>query len=74
MQRQFLCDRSQWVLPHNHVDRPIRAHQQQPGGLPPPRQPGEQINRRHIAPMQVFQHQDERLYSRQGFERLSDLA
>ena len=47
---------------HNHLSRPIRTQHEQPRRGAPPRQQGEQVERGVIAPVQVFQdEQQERL-------------
>jgi hypothetical protein len=57
----------------DHIRGPIRAHHQEPRGRAAAGEHGQQIDRRRIAPMQVFEPQDERRLGGQRLERLGQL-
>jgi hypothetical protein len=73
VQRQVEFERMQGMLPHKHLDRPIRPEHQEAGGYPAPRQIAHQVQRGDIAPVQILEHQDQRLLGRQGLQRLGEL-
>jgi hypothetical protein len=68
--RQLLLDSPQRMPAQDDVYRPIRADEQQPRGLPAPGQPGEHVQRGRIAPVQIFQHQEQRALPAQRLDRL----
>ena len=51
-----------------HLTRPIRPEHQETGGGPPAGQQRQQIQRRMIAPVQVFEHQHQRPLGGQGVQ------
>jgi hypothetical protein len=55
----------QRMAPLQHVGGPIRAQQQEAGRLPPARQHRQHVQGRGVAPVQVFEHQHQRLAGRQ---------
>jgi hypothetical protein len=73
VQLQLLLHRVQRVWACGHVGRPIRRHDEQACRVASPRQDGEQVDGRRVAPLQVFQHQDERDLAARDIERLDDL-
>jgi hypothetical protein len=74
VQRQILFDGLQGMPMDGHLHRAIRANEQEPGGLPPLRQPGYEVQRGMIAPVQVFENEHQRTLCRDGIHRLGQLA
>ena len=71
---QLLGHAAQGMPPEQHVHGTIRPQHQQPRRLGPLRQVGEGLDRRVIAPLQVFQEQHQRPVGRQRLQRLGELA
>src|SRR5262249_49931233 len=64
----------QWVLPDRQLDGSIGPNDEEPGSLTALRQIREQSDGRTVAPVWVFEDQDDAALCRQGFDRLSHLA
>ena len=71
---QLLHHAAQRMRPEHHLHRTIRPQHQQPRRLAPLRQVGEGLDRRVIAPLQVFQDQHQHPVGRQHLQRLGELA
>ena len=71
---QLLDHAAQGMPLEQHLHRPIRPHHQQPRRLGPLRQVGEGLDRRVVAPLQVFQDQHQRPVGRQHLQRLGEFA
>ena len=57
MQVQVLHDHSQRVADAYHLGRSIGANDEQPCPLRPPRYDGQEVQRRDIAPVEIFEKQ-----------------
>ena len=71
---QLLDHAAQGMPPEQHLHRPIRPHHQQPRQLGPLPQVGEGLDRRMVAPLQVFQDQHQRPVGRQHLQRLGEFT
>ena len=58
---------------HDRLHRPIRPDHQEAGGRPPPRQQRQQVQGRVIAPVQVFEDQDQGRLRRQRVHHFGKL-
>jgi hypothetical protein len=63
----------QGVLAKDHIDGPVRADQQEPRRVAAPGEICHEVQRRVIAPVQVFEHEDQRVLGGDGFDRVGQL-
>ena len=57
-----------------HVGRPVGSEHEQPRGLAPAGQAGQQVDGGRVAPVQVFQDEHEKLVGAQGVEGVEQLT
>src|SRR5262249_34122981 len=74
MHFQFLHQASQWTPIPIHLHWSVGANEQETSRLRPPRKTGDDIERRVIAPVEIFQNQYERSLYGEGFYDLGNLA
>ena len=70
---QFLLHGLQPVRTGRDIGRPVRPEDEQPRRFAPAGQPRQQVDRGRVAPVQVFQEQDEGRVRAQGVQRLHQL-
>ena len=70
---QFLLHGSQRVRTGRDIGRPVRPEDEQPRRFAPAGQPRQQVDRGRVAPVQVFQEQDEGRVGAQGVQGLHQL-
>jgi hypothetical protein len=70
--QEILLERLQRMAGYG-VHRTFGCEHQQLRGTAPPRQRREQIDGRGIDPLEIFEHQQQRLARREGLQRLGDL-
>jgi hypothetical protein len=71
---QLVLNAAQRVVVERLLDRPHAADHQQPCRLAAPGDAADQVDGRRIAPLQVFEHQQQRPLPREHLERIGDLA
>ena len=71
---QLPLDAFQRVVAEDDVDRPIGADHHQPRRVAAPRQVADEIERRVVAPVQIFEHDDQRRLGGDRLDRLGHLA
>ena len=74
MRRELLLDDTERVRAHDHVDGTIGGEEHQASGLSAPGKGRDEIERRVVAPVDVFQHEHEWHLGGQRLERLGHLA
>ena len=62
------------VLGDHRVDRPVAAQHEEARGLAALREKADQVERRGIAPVEVLEHEDQRLLRAERLGELGDLA
>ena len=73
VQHQLLLDRLQGMRTQQHLDGPIGAQNEQPGGIPPAGQIRQQVQRGKVAPVQILEHQQQRAADGEHLDRLGQL-
>src|SRR6516165_1767688 len=73
MYLEFVLEIFQGMLAHDHFHRPIHTEHQQPRRFVTARQEAEPLERRIIAPMKVFESQDERPFAADRFYCVGEL-
>jgi hypothetical protein len=74
MRLQFLLERLERMFPHDQLHRPIGADHQQPRRFGPAGQNRQRLDAGMIAPVQILQHQYQRLLGAEHFERVGQFA
>jgi len=74
MKFQLFLYGPQWMVSGEHLDLPIAAENQQVCWFRSPRNGRDQIERRNVTPMEVFEKDDQRCLCGQRRERLCHLA
>ena len=74
MRLELESDVLEGVLAHEHVDGPVGPDQEKACRLPAPCEQREEIDRRRVAPVQIFEHENQGRFCRQHFDRLRQLA
>jgi len=70
VQLQLLLDDAERVVTQEHVDGSVRANDQKPCRLSPPSKCRYEVEGRVIAPVQIFEPDNERVLGSQYFQRL----
>ena len=71
---EFVLDALQRMIAVDHLRGPVGAEHQQPRRPSPPREQREEVQRRRIAPVQIFEHQNERAFRGGRLQRFGHLA
>ena len=71
---QLPLDGFEGMVAENHLDRSIGADHHQPGGIAASREVGHKIDRGEVAPVQILEHEDERLLGGDRFDGFRHLA
>jgi hypothetical protein len=73
MPGQLEHDRADGMRLDDGVDGPVGAEHEEPRGLTPSRQPGDQVERRVVAPVQILEDEHEGAVGREGLEGIPSL-
>ena len=74
MSLQFAFDALERVFAQDHFNWAISANNHELGGISTPGQVRDQINSGKVAPVQVFQHEDQRMLGSERLQRVCHLA
>src|ERR1051325_3883009 len=71
---QFPRYRIQWVIGQGYFQGTVSAEEQKSGWFTPPRETPDQVQRRNITPVQIFQHENQRVINCERFDGFRHFA